>query len=117
MFGGTMNVGTLYPGANTSTPNTSTVLVTTGDLPAGYYNFDGIFCATVAAGFNFEVLDAADSVVQTMVVRVPANGTTTASLLYIPIGTNWEVRVRPLANITGGNSAAVSIVATPEARA
>lgn len=105
-------VGTLYPGANTSTPNTSVVLITTGDLPASYYDFVFIVCATVAAGFNCELLDSGNNVVQTIICRVPASGTTVATISGVPIGTNWEARVRPLANITGGNSAAASIIAT-----
>lgn len=103
-------VGTLYPGANTTNPTTATVLVTTGDLPAGYYMFHGIFACSAAAGFNFEILNAANAVVQTVVVRTPAANTVSIPLGYIPIGGSYEVRVRPLANITG--QAAASIVAT-----
>lgn len=100
-------LGSLFPGANTTNPTTSTVLVTTGNLNAGYYMFYGVFACSVAAGFNYEILDAADSVVQTVVIRTPAANTVTVYLGYIPIGTNYEVRVRPLANITGQASASI----------
>jgi len=105
-------LGTLFDGSNTTTPGTSTVLITTGDLAAGYYIFTGFFAASSNSQYNYEVLNSADVVIDTVVVIVLANTTITVSLGPIPIGTNYEVRVRPRAAIGGGNSAAVSIIAT-----
>jgi len=103
------NLGILYAGGNTVNPTTGTVLVTTGDLSAGYYMFQATFAASVASSFNYEILNAADTVMQTVIIRLAANRTETIPLGYIPIGNNWEIRVRPMGNITGQVS--VSIIA------
>lgn len=102
--------GSIISGTMQTNPGTGVVLVTTGDLPPGQYFFRFIIAPSSNTIYNIELLDAADSVVQTMVVRAAANNTLNLPLvgtLTIPI--NYEMRIRPRTAIGGGNTTVAAI--------
>lgn len=110
------DLGVLFPGASTTNPNTNAVLVTTGDLVSGNYSIQAILSTTANAAFNIEILDAANAIVQTLIVRCAANTSFSACLnSALTLGSNYEIRIRPFANITG--TVACSLVISLVSRA
>ena len=104
-------IGLLYSGTLQTNPNTSAVLITTGNLPAGQYLFQFLIAPSTNSTYNLELLDAADAVIQTTIVRVLANSTGVFPMIgAFQLLTNYEMRIRPQTSLTGGATVAASIM-------